>query len=140
MVEVEITVETEINPTESEDKVRLAVSHVLGNAEIIVKSAGKISLLTAHAKEQDALIKLRNVMRSDRIRDAARRSLHKATRSNTISFCLNKQVAFAGHVSFCEETAESPLGPIRFTIKTDNSQQLIEWLAEKTSREGKKVG
>ena len=140
MVEVEVTLETEINPTESEDKVRLAVSHVLGNAEVTVKTVGKISVLTAHAKGQDALIKLRNVIRSDRIRDAARRLLHKAARGTTISFFLNKQVAYAGHVSFCEETAESPLGPIRFTIETDNSQQLIEWLAEKTGREGKRVG
>jgi predicted RNA binding protein with dsRBD fold (UPF0201 family) len=140
MVEVEVTVETEINPTESEDKVRLAVSHVLGNAEITVKPVGKILVLIAHAKGHDALIKLRNIMRSDRIRDAARRLLYKATCGNTISFCLNKQVAYAGHVSFCEETAESPLGPIRFTIETDNSQQLIEWLAEKTGREGRRVG
>lgn len=140
MVEVEVTVETEINPTESEDKVRRAVDNVLGKAEVTVKPAGKIAVLTAHAKGQESLIKLRNVMRNDRIRDAARRLLYKATRGNTISFCLNKQVAYAGHVSFCEETAESPLGPIRFTIETDDSPQLIEWLAEKTSREGKRVG
>ena len=49
-----------------------------------------------------------------------------------ISFCLNKQVAFAGHVSFSEEQAESPLGPIRVNIETDNAEQLIDWLAEKT--------
>jgi len=137
MVKVEVTVETEVNPTESEDKIRLAVENVLGNAEITIKPSGKTSVLVAHAKGQDALIKLRNIMRTDRIRDAARRLLHKAARGDTIMFCLNKQVAYAGHVSFCEETAESPLGPIRFTIETDDSQQLIEWLAEKTSREGK---
>jgi predicted RNA binding protein with dsRBD fold (UPF0201 family) len=49
-----------------------------------------------------------------------------------ISFCLNKQVAYSGHVSFSEETAESPLGPIRFNIESDNTEQLIDWLAEKT--------
>ena len=51
-----------------------------------------------------------------------------------IRFWLNKQVAFAGHISFCEETAESPLGPLKVTIETDNPQQLIEWLAEKTEK------
>jgi len=137
MVKVEVTVETEVNPTESEDKVRLAVDNVLGNAEVTIKPSGKATVLVAHAKGQDALIKLRNIMRTDRIRDAARRLLHKAARGDAIVFFLNKQVAYAGHVSFCEETAESPLGPIRFTIETDDSQQLIEWLAEKTSREGK---
>ena len=42
------------------------------------------------------------------------------------------QVAFAGHISFSEQTAESPLGPIRVNIETDNTELLIGWLAEKT--------
>jgi predicted RNA binding protein with dsRBD fold (UPF0201 family) len=49
-----------------------------------------------------------------------------------VSFCLNKQVAFAGHVSFSEETAESPLGPIKINIEAESPQQLVDWLAEKT--------
>ncbi len=140
MVEVEVTVQAEVYPTESEDKVKASVSNLLGNAGFTVTPAQKGSSLVAHAKGQDALIKLRNILRSDRIRDASRRLLFKATQGNTITFCLNKQVASAGHVSFCEETAESPLGPLRFTIETDNAQQLVEWLAEKTVREGKKFG
>jgi predicted RNA binding protein with dsRBD fold (UPF0201 family) len=134
MVEVTISVETEVNPTEDEEKVRTAVNNVLGNAEFTVKPAARGSILTAQAKGQDALIKLRNIMCNDRVRDASRRILYKSTRGNTITFYLNKQVAFAGHVSFSEETAESPLGPLKFTIETDNPQQLVEWLAEKTER------
>ncbi len=134
MVEVTVYVETEINPTESEEKVRAAVNNVLGNAAITVKPAARGSVLTAEAKGQDSLIKLRNILRSDRVRDAARRFLFKAARGNKIIFYLNKQVAYAGHVSFSEETAESPLGPIKFTIETDNTEQLIGWLAEKTEK------
>jgi predicted RNA binding protein with dsRBD fold (UPF0201 family) len=134
MVEVEIFVETEINPTEDEEKVRKAIDNILGNAIITVKPSPKGSILNAQAKGQDALIKLRNIMCNDRVRDASRRLLFKATHGNTIVFYLNKQVAFAGHVSFCEETAESPLGPIRFRIETDDPQQLVEWLAEKTEK------
>ncbi len=134
MVEVAVYVETEVNPTEEEEKVRSAVNNVLGNAEITVKPAPRGSLLVAEAKGQDSLIKLRNLLRNDRIRDAARRLLFKSTRGNRISFFLNKQVACAGHVSFSEETAESPLGPIRFTIETDDPLQLVEWLAEKSSK------
>jgi predicted RNA binding protein with dsRBD fold (UPF0201 family) len=134
MVEVTVYVETEVNPTEDEDKVRQAINNVVGNAEITVKPAARGSSLTAEAKGQDSLIKLRNILRNDRVRDAARRLLFKSTRGNTISFYLNKQVAYAGHASFCEETAESPLGPIRFRVETDNAQQLVEWLAEKTEK------
>jgi hypothetical protein len=132
--EVTVNVETEINPTESEEKVKAAVSCILGNASITIKPDGKTNILTAEAKGQESLVKLRNIMRSDRVRDASRKALFRNTRGNTIRFCLNKQVAFAGHISFCEETAESPLGPIKVTIDTDNPQQLIEWLAEKTER------
>jgi uncharacterized protein len=135
MVEVTVFAEAEIYPTETEDNVKAAVNNVLGNASITIKPSNKGSTLTAIAKGQDSLIKLRNLMRNDRIRDASRRLLLKAMRGNMISFYLNKQVAFAGHVSFSEETAESPLGPIKINIDTDNPQQLIEWLAEKTVNE-----
>ena len=133
MAEVTVYAEADVNPTEDEDKVKAAVNNVLGNASITIKPTHKGSTLTAEAKGQTSLIKLRNLLRQDRIRDAARKLLFKSIRGNEISFCLNKQVAFAGHVSFSEETAGSPLGPIRVTIETDNPRQLVEWLAEKTA-------
>ena len=132
MVEVTVFVETQINPTENEESVKAAVNNFLDNATITIKPSIKGNSLTAVAKGQDSLFNLRNMLRNDRIRDASRKLLFKSTRGNMISFCLNKQVAFAGHVSFSEETAESPLGPIKVNIETDNPQQLIEWLAEKT--------
>ena len=132
MDEVTVHVEAEINPTESEDKVKAAVTNVLGNASITIKPSHKGSILNAEAKGQDSLVKLRNLLRNDRIRDAARKLLFRSISGNKIIFCLNKQVAFVGHVSFSEETAESPLGPIRVTIETESPQQLIDWLAEKT--------
>ena len=132
MVEVTAYVETEINPSENEDKVKVAVNNVLANATITIKPSVKGSTLTALAKGQAALFRLRNLLRNDRIRDASRKLFFKSIRGNTITFYLNKQVAYAGHVSFSEKTGESPLGPLRVTIETDNPQQLIEWLAERT--------
>jgi predicted RNA binding protein with dsRBD fold (UPF0201 family) len=134
MVEVTVFVETEVNPTEDKDKVQTAVNNILGNSSITLKASLIGSILTAEAKGLDSLVKLRNMLRNDRIRDAARRILFKSIRGNKISFFLNKQVAFAGHISFSEETAESPLGPIRFIIETDDPLQLVEWLAEKTGK------
>jgi uncharacterized protein len=132
MDEVTVFVETQINPTENEDNVKAAVNNFLDNATITIKPSIKGSSLTAVAKGQDSLFKLRNLLRNDRIRDASRRLLFKSIRGNMISFYLNKQVAFVGHISFSEESAESPLGPIRVNIETDNPEQLIDWLAEKT--------
>ena len=133
MAEVTVHIEAEVNPTEDEEKVKAAVNNILGNASITITPSHRGSTLCAEAKGQESLIKFRNMLRNDRIRDAARKLLFRAIRENIISFCLNKQVAFAGHVSFSEETAESPLGPIRVTIETDSPRQLVEWLAEKTA-------
>ena len=132
MEKVTITVETEIHPTEDEEKVKTAVNNVLSNADITIKSNGKSSALYAKAQGKESLNKFRNMLRNDRIRDAARKMLFKSTHGTTIVFFLNKQVVFANHVSFCERTGESPQGPLKVTIETENPQQLVEWLAEKT--------
>ena len=134
MEQVTVHVEVEVNPTENEANVKAAVSNVFGNLKFTCQPAGKQDLLIADAKSQDSLVKLRNILRSDRIRDASRKALFRSIRGETIQFCLNKQVASAGHISFCEETAESPLGPIRVTITAEDPRQLVEWIAEKTDR------
>ena len=133
MDEITVRVETEINPTEAEEKVQKAVTNIFSNLSTEIKPSYKGSMLNAGAKSHEALIKFRNLLRSDRIRDAARKALFQGMRDTTISFCLNKQVAFAGHVSFSEEVAESPLGPIRVTIECEDPRQLIDWLASRAA-------
>jgi len=133
MDQVKLYAETEINPTESKVRVKTAICNVFGDVSIAVKTERKISVMTIEALGQDSLARFRNLLRTDRIRDAARKTLFHSIRGNTVSFCLNKQVAYAGHISFSEETAESPLGPIRVTITSDNPRLLIEWLAEKSA-------
>jgi len=132
MSEVTVQVETEIYPTEDEEAVKAAVNNIISGANITIKPAQKGSTLYAEAKGQQSLIQFRKLLRQDRIRDAARKLLFRAIRGETICFYLNKQVASAGHISFSEETAESPLGPIKVTITTENPRELVERLAQKT--------
>jgi uncharacterized protein len=132
MEDIIVYVEADVNPTEDAEKVKAAISNIVDNAAFTESSAYRGSLLKAEAKGQDSLVKLRNILSCDRIRDAARKKLYKSIRGNKIIFFLNKQVAFAGHVSFSEETAESPLGPLRVTIESTDPEQVVEWLAEKT--------
>jgi len=126
-----VLVEAEINPTETEEKVKTAVANMFGNLSIQVKTSKVGSVLTAEAKNREALENLRNTLRRDRVRAAARKVLYKGLREKTIRFCLNKQVAFTGHVSFSQETGECPLGPIKVTIESENPRELIDWLAPK---------
>ncbi len=132
MDEVKVYVEVEVNPTESEEKVKKAVENVFGNIQTRIQPTGKGALLTAEAKGLEALTKLYNLLRRERIRDAARGVLFEGLKGNTITFFLNKQVAYAGHISFSKEVAESPLGPIKVEIKCENPRQLIDWLAPRT--------
>ena len=133
MDEIVVRMETEINPTEDEEKVRTAIANLFGNIPTQTKPSYQVSVLTAEAKGQEALTKLRNLLRMDRVRSAARKVLFERLRGKTISFCLNKQVAFVGHVSFSEEVAESPMGPIKVTIESENPRQLVDWLAPRTA-------
>jgi len=79
------------------------------------------------------LTKLYNLLRRERIRDAARAVLFGGMSERTIVFYLNKQVAYVGHVSFSQPVGESPLGPIRVEIECDNPREIIDWLAPKTT-------
>jgi predicted RNA binding protein with dsRBD fold (UPF0201 family) len=133
MDEVTVYIEAEINPTESEEKVKRAVENVFGNIQAKIQPVHKGAMLTAEAKGIDALTKLYNLLRRERIRDAARGALFDGLSGKTISFCLNKQVAYAGHVSFSKEVAESPLGPIKVRIECEDPKKLIDWLAPKTA-------
>jgi len=133
MDEVSVYVEVEINPTESEDKVKRAVENIFGNIQTKVQPIYRGAILKAETKGLESLTKLYNLLRRERIRNAARGVLFEGLNGKTVSFCLNKQVAYAGHVSFSKEVAESPLGPIKVKIKCENPKELIDWLAPKTA-------
>lgn len=132
MDEIKVNVEVEINPTESEEKVKRAVENIFGNIPTEIKLLHKGSLLTAEAEGIESFTKLYNILRRERIRDATRGVLFEGLDGKTIVFFLNKQVAYAGHVSFSKATAESPLGPIKVKVTCQNPKEFIDWLAPKT--------
>lgn len=133
MDEIEISVEVEVNPTEDEAKVRGALENIFGNLKFEVKSRARGSLIVGSHRGIEGLTKLGNLLRRDRIRDAARGVLLEGMSGKSVVFYLNKQVAYVGHVSFSKSMGESPLGPIKVEIKCENPRDLIDWLAPKTA-------
>ena len=131
MDEVEVHAEVEVNHTEDPDKVEAAVEKILGSLKFETRSGDGRTLLIARVKGINGLTKLRDLLRRERIRAAARRVFLGGLDQKSIVFYLNKQVAYVGHISFSKPTAESPLGPIRIQIQCDNPRELIEWLAPK---------
>jgi predicted RNA binding protein with dsRBD fold (UPF0201 family) len=77
---------------------------------------------------REALGRFRMILQRDRIRAAGRAQLIRGSEGNRIVVFLNKQVAHAGHISFSAPEGESPLGPIRLMVASDNAPGLIEWL------------
>jgi len=128
MEEVEIQIEVEVNATEDEAKVKRAVENAFGNLPFELKPLKRGSLLTARTSGTDGLVKFGNLLRRERIRDAARAVLHKGVSGRSIVFYLNKQVAYAGHISFSQPLGESSLGPIKVQIQCENAEQMIDWL------------
>jgi len=133
MDEIVVQIQADINPTEDEVKVKRAVENVFSDLEFEVKPQRRGRLLTARTRGLDGLTKLFNLLRRERIRDAARAVLFGGMSEYSVVFYLNKQVAYAGHVSFSQPIGESPLGPIRVEIGCDNPQEIIDWLAPKTT-------
>ncbi len=114
-----VVAEAEINPTEIRERVKEALTNLFsGDVEIKgeIDDYGSAKLVgEGHGSR-------------DRIRAAARAQLFRGTTESRIVVFLNKQVAYAGHVSFCAPEGESPLGPIRLTIESSNPVGVIDWI------------
>jgi predicted RNA binding protein with dsRBD fold (UPF0201 family) len=129
MNDIVVDIEAEVNPTEDLEKVKEAVENIFGAVTFKVKSRPWGQLLTAKTQGTKGLTKLFNLLKREQILAAARKVLRSGTSDTSITFYLNKQVAYAGHISFCQKTAESPLGPLTVQIRCSKPQKLIDWLA-----------
>ena len=92
MDDVTIHIEVIINPTESEAKIRKAVQNVFGEIPMQMVSVEEEKRYVIKAKGSETLINFYNLLRRERIRNAARAVLFKGLEGNTINFYLNKQV------------------------------------------------
>ncbi len=135
-LKVEVEVEAYVNPTEDPAKVELAIRNVFGEITLEREAAGDGTLLRLSGVE--ALENLREMLRRDRIRDAARAHLNRRVEGDTIRFGLNRQAAYMKHVSF-HHPREAPLGPIQITMRGDPSR-IIEHLCGKEATEGYNIG
>jgi len=125
---VTILVESLVNPTEDEKKVERALRNVFPSAKIERATPGDTPRLRIHGEGLEFLSTLRNLIKQERIRSAARAVLLSGTHGQRIHAYLNKQAAFAGRISFCQPEGESPLGPISIAIDTPSPEDVVEFL------------
>jgi len=132
MNEVHTSITVKVNPTEDPEKVKKAVQHIFPASSFEEVSQKKGILLVAKIEGKAGLSKFYNLLRQERILDAARAIMLRGIDGNEITFYLNKQVAYVEHISFCEPQGESPLGPIKVEMTCENTIDLIDWLAPRS--------
>lgn len=121
MLSVELS--SPIFPSEDPEKVKTAVLKVFPGAEIEITDKGLIG-------KTDNLDRFSKQIRKQKILDTTRSVMIRGKRGNVIRFFLNKQVAFVGKISFCEE--RTILGTIKVVIEDDEPDALIENIAPVT--------
>ncbi len=128
---VEVEIETEIHPTESEEKVVAAVRNLFPDADIKIED-GRLFGKTGNFE------RFRELLRRQRILDTARSEFIKGREGNEVTIYLNKQTATVSRINFCDPDAV--LSPIKVTFKLNNIpfQRFLDYIAPET-KDGRPV-
>ena len=121
---VRIRVRAGCKPTESLPRVKIAIVNLFPDARFVRED----DVVEAESASLDAL---RERIRGQKIRDAARGALFAGIDVSRLRFTLNKQAAYAGKVSFA---AGSPLGDLDVEVEDGDPERIIDALAESTTR------
>ena len=113
-----------VNPSESIEKIEKAISNIFPYSIINNNN------LTIHAqsKELRSFEIIYQFIHNNKLQKNYLRSLEDHLQDDTTWFYLNKQAAFVEQIAICEESNESPLGPIKVTITSSNIDAIIDWL------------
>jgi predicted RNA binding protein with dsRBD fold (UPF0201 family) len=117
-----VRVETPCRATENLGKVKVAVLHLF--PDLIFDREDEFV-----AGSNASLEKLRELIRNQRIRDAARSQFLAGRHGDRTVVRLNKQAAYMGLVNF---TADAPLGDLVVEIESDDLGAVIDFVAEST--------
>lgn len=123
-VKCKIEILCSVNPSEDPKKIESAILNIFSPCEINIEKfsiTGKSNNLNSLEKIQESI----HSMQSQRI---YRKTLEKNLDKNYSWFYLNKQAAFSNKVAICEESDESPLGPLKVILTSPNLDRIITWL------------
>ena len=121
---VELKVETILNPSEDPDKVKKCLINVANGCQPVIKK----EFVTAVCEGILSLHNIRVGVRSKSSFAVLRRVLDENRKDDRTWFFLNKQAAYCDVISIIEHDEESTLGPIRVTITSNDLDKIIEWL------------
>lgn len=112
-----------IYPSEDPKKVKQALTNIFEDAKITIDK----NSVKASSNNLEVLEKISKVIHSRKTQRIYRRHLNNNLVDDSTWFYLNKQAAFVNTVTLCDEADESPLGPIKVILKSDDIERVIEW-------------
>ena len=113
-----------VNPSESIEKIEKAISNIFPYSII---NNNNLSI-NAQSKELRSFEKIYQFIHNNKLQKNYLRSLEDHLQDDTTWFYLNKQAAFVEQIAICEESDESPLGPIKVSITSSNIDAIIDWI------------
>ena len=113
-----------IKSSEDPKKVQQAITNILVDVDVEINN----ETLKATSTSLDSLQKIYDAINSHRSKNAYRRQLNQNLHDDSSWFYLNKQAAFANTIALCSESEESPLGPIKIILTSENIETIIDWL------------
>lgn len=119
-----IRVKAQIQPTEDPEKVKKAITNLFGDISLNIEE----DLISGRLTEITQLRELRSRIAQDRIKATLNKTLTRWIKDDYLSFGLNRQAAYAGHVSL-NLTNEDPMGPIQVQIRR-NATEIVEYLTK----------
>ncbi|MCC6030612.1 MAG: hypothetical protein LM586_03085 [Desulfurococcales archaeon] len=131
---MKLYVEADLRYTEDKERVTMALKNLFDLDDIRVEQGTRYMKIIGFSEKIISLKRFREKIWQQKILDTARGVFLRGVSGNTISFLLHKQAAYAGKVSFVEDEKESSLGSIRVVIETTNPQEIIDWIAPRTSQ------
>ncbi|HEY1211867.1 MAG TPA: RNA-binding domain-containing protein [Nitrososphaera sp.] len=125
---LDLKVEAAVNPSEDQHKVIDAIGNVIPHFLLEVSYRSRI---VGKATGSESLATIFEQVRSRAAMGVLRRILLDNRAGDSTWFLLNKQAASVGIAVFIEDDQESPLGPIRVTIRCEELDTVIDWLVPK---------
>ncbi|WP_370571901.1 RNA-binding domain-containing protein [Methanomethylovorans sp.] len=136
---IEVRVSARVNPTETEEKVRIAVQSIFPMIDISYNATEDTGFygMVEGTTDLEGLRHLHYLLREEEIIDTARTQFEVGIREDepSTSFRISKLVAFVGRLNF--PAAEESLGSIHVTMSASSSfelHRLIEWLTPPTEK------
>ena len=125
-----ISVDCTVNPSEDLQKVRQALANVVPGLEFAQEEEEEEEggRMRADSADLRCLDHLCGRIHDRRAQRSFRKQIRQNMRGDSFWFYLNKQAAFAGTVALCEREDESPLGPIRISVRSGQIDSVAEML------------